>query len=211
MTRKKRWLKRLGVTFLLMIGCFVSVTMFTIYRQVQQVMKWQTEVNAASKKYGIEEYSDIALAIIFTESKGEHVDLMQSSESRYGIRNQISTTEESIDSGTEHLAEVIKVAQDKDCDIWTAVQAYNFGTSYINYVADRGHVDSIDTSKTYSRDVLAPLLGNEKKETYFYKHPLALINNRGRLYKNGGNFLYSQTVKLNLFFLTIFGDLKSSG
>ncbi|AQP53073.1 hypothetical protein CBF34_02830 [Vagococcus penaei] len=204
MTKKRKWLKKLGITFLLVVICGVLAAGIIVYRQVQQVRKWQPEVEEASKKYGISEYSEIALAIIYTESKGNHVDVMQSSESRYGVRNQITTTEESIDSGVEHLAEVIKAAEAKNCDIWTAVQAYNFGTSYIDYVASHGHKETIDLAKVYSRDVLAPLLGNHTKETYFYKHPLALLNNRGMLYKNGGNFLYAESVKMNLTFLKLF-------
>ncbi|QIL49799.1 lysozyme family protein [Vagococcus hydrophili] len=167
-------------------------------------MVWEDQVTTAAKQYGIEEYSDVILAIIYTESKGDHVDLMQSSESKYGTRNRIFTSEESIESGVEHLAEVIKEADAQKCDIWTAVQAYNFGSKYINYVSDHGKKNTLEISETYSRDILAPLLGNKTQETYFYKHPFALMHNGGKLYKDGGNFFYAESVKWNLKLVKLF-------
>lgn len=177
---------------------------YKLNSQVNQVLKWEPTVNEATKKYDIEDYSDIVLAIIYTESKGNHIDIMQSSESRYGVRNQIMTSEESIDSGVLHLSEVIKEAERQQCDIWTAVQAYNFGSTYIDYVAKNGGVNSLELAETYSRDTLAPLLGNTTQETYFYKHPFALMYNRGKLYKNGGNLFYAESVKWNLRLIHIF-------
>lgn len=167
-------------------------------QQVKDVMVWEKEVKKAAEHHHVEAYTDVILAIIFTESKGNHVDLMQSSESRYGTRNQIFSSEESIDSGVEHLAEVIEEANAKNCDIWTAVQAYNFGSQYIGYIQEKGQKNTLELAETYSRDVLAPLLGNTTQETYSYKHPLALIHNGGKLYSNGGNFYYAESVKWNL-------------
>ena len=166
--------------------------------QVDSVLVWEDEVNRVAKTYGMEAYTDVILAIIYTESKGNHVDIMQSSESKYGQRNLIMTSEESIDSGVEHLAEVIEESNAQGCDIWTAVQAYNFGSQYINYVSNNGKENSLEIAEVYSRDVLAPLLGNTTQETYAYKHPLALIYNHGKLYRDGGNFFYAESVKWNL-------------
>ncbi|MFZ6625873.1 lysozyme family protein [Vagococcus fluvialis] len=186
---------------LLVSGAFLY---FKLSKQVEQVMVWENEVTKAATNHGMEAYTDVILAIIFTESKGDHVDLMQSSESKYGARNQIFSSEESIDSGVEHLAEVVNEAREQNCDIWTAVQAYNFGSQYINYVAENGKENSLELAETYSRDVLAPLLGNTTQETYQYKHPLALIHNGGKLYRNGGNFYYAESVKWNLRILKWF-------
>ncbi len=55
-----------------------------------------------------------------------------------------------------------------NCDLWTAVQAYNFGTDYIDYVAARGGVNTLELAETYSREVLSPLLGNDTEQTYRY-------------------------------------------
>lgn len=202
--KKRSFFKKFIFTLLLGLLVLSIVTVFILRKQVKNVMVWEEKVTTAAKQYGIEEYSDVILAIIYTESKGNHVDLMQSSESKYGTRNQIFTSEESIESGVEHLAEVVKEADRQDCDVWTAVQAYNFGSKYIDYVAQHGHKNNLEISEQYSRDILAPLLGNKTKETYFYKHPFALIHNGGKLYKDGGNFFYAESVKWNLKLIRFF-------
>lgn len=191
---------------LLVIIIVSGLITFKVRQDVKGVLVWEDEVKTAAKHYNIEEYSDVILAIIYTESKGNHVDLMQSSESKYGVRNQIFTSEESIDSGVEHLAEVIKEAKNQNCDIWTAVQSYNFGSKYINFVAARGSKNTLQLAEEYSRDTLAPLLGNSQKETYFYKHPMALLYNGGKLYKNGGNIFYAESVKWNLKAIKLFSN-----
>ncbi len=204
MVKKKTFFKRFLLTLLLIVIIVIVITGYTLRRQVKDVMVWEAEVKKAAKHYDIEEYSDVILAIIYTESKGNHIDLMQSSESKYGVRNQIVTTEESIDSGVEHLAEVVEEANAQECDIWTAVQAYNFGSKYIHYIASNGKKNTLELAEAYSRDTLAPLLGNSSKESYFYKHPLALVYNGGKLYKNGGNFFYAESVKWNLKIVKFF-------
>ena len=205
MKKKKKHTFKKILLLLLLIGLIAG---FFVYKkvsaQVEDVLHWEDQVSKATKEYGIESYTDIVLAIIFTESKGNHVDIMQSSESKYGQRNLIMSSEESIDSGVEHLAEVLKEAEAKGCDVWTAVQAYNFGSQYINYVAEKGKTNSLELAETYSRDVLAPLLGNTTQETYTYKHPLALIYNKGKLYRDGGNFFYAESVKWNLKLIKLF-------
>lgn len=173
-------------------------------KEVNQVMKWESTVQEAAKKHGVEEYADLALAIIYTETKGNHLDVMQSSESKYGLQNKIETSEESIDIGVAHLAEVIKLSNQKKCDIWTAIQAYNFGMNYIDYISENGGETTVELAKKYSRDILAPLLGNKDGETYFYKSPLALFYSGGKLYKNGGNYLYAKTVHWNLTLIHAF-------
>ena len=82
------------------------------------------------------------------------------------------------------------------------VQAYNFGTSYIDYIAKHGSKNTITLAKTYSRDVVAPSLGNTTGESYFYYHPLALISG-GQLYRNGGNIYYSREVHFNLYLIEL--------
>ncbi len=205
MKKKKKHTFKKILLLLLLIGLIAG---FFVYKkvsaQVEDVLHWEDQVSKATKEYGIESYRDIVLAIIFTESKGNHVDIMQSSESKYGQRNLIMSSEESIDSGVEHLAEVLKEAEEKGCDVWTAVQAYNFGSQYISYVAEKGQINSLELAETYSRDVLAPLLGNTTQETYTYKHPLALIYNKGKLYRDGGNFFYAESVKWNLKLIKLF-------
>lgn len=190
----------LSVVLILLLLCSVimGISLVKIQKNVKQVMQWESLVKETTAKYGMEDHSDLVLSIIYTESRGAHVDLMQSSESRYGISNQITTSEESIDSGVEHLSQVMKEASEQGCDKWTAVQAYNYGANYIDYVKGHGGKHTLALSEAYSKDYLAPVLGNTDKDTYFYKAPRAIFYNGGKLYKNGGNLFYADHVKWHL-------------
>ena len=57
---------------------------YKIHQNVETVMTFEKQVEAEVKKNKIPEYKTLALAIIYTESKGKSGDIMQSSESVYG-------------------------------------------------------------------------------------------------------------------------------
>lgn len=176
-------------------------------QRVHDVERWESTVKEVTAEYNLSAYNDIVMAIILTESKGEHLDVMQSSESQYGTTDLVTSSRESIEIGVKHLSEVLKEAQDKGTDIWTGVQAYNFGSNYIEYVRKNGGIHSVELAEKYSRDVLAPLLGNNFGQTYRYLKPRAIAHNGGYLYKDGGNFFYAETVEWNLRMMKIFQDL----
>ena len=91
-----------------------------------------------AKKYDIEEYKEYLLAIMEVESGGYgSSDVMQSSESA-GLPMDTLAEEASIEQGCEHFAECLAEAQEKDCDLKTAIQAYNYGKGFISYVAENG-------------------------------------------------------------------------
>jgi len=96
-----------------------------------------------------------------------------------------------------------KEAKKKGVDSWTAVQAYNFGKDYIDYVAKHGGTNSLELARAYSRDVVAPSLGNVTGETYLYLHPISLLNGM-ELYINGGNIYYSRLVETNMTIMKLF-------
>lgn len=198
--RKKRkrgfFKKTVTVMILLFIGGVIWMG-YGLKKQADLVKSWQPEVSKAARDNGISEYEDIAMAIIFTETKGDHLDIMQSSESQYGERGKITSTEESIQAGVGFLAQAIEKAKSEGLDIWTAVQAYNFGLAYIDYVKENGGQTSVELAEKYSKDELAPLLGNQDGTTYRYLHPQSIFYNGGHLYQNGGNFFYADLVKWN--------------
>lgn len=194
-------IKKLLLLFLLLLIIGVGYLGYQIRQNVQHVMSYEAEVEQAVKANNIPEYKNLVLAIIYTESKGRSEDLMQSSESAYGKRQMIGTTKESIDAGVAFLAQAIEKADDAGCDIWTAVQAYNFGLDYIQFVKERGGKNSIRLAEEYSKEVLSPLLGNNDQKTYRYYRPQALIYNGGFLYSNGGNMFYADLVKMNEQFI----------
>ena len=190
-----KFLKKL---ILIAVIIFCGYQIYTIHKNVQNVMKYRTLVEQTLHNANVE----LVLAMIYTETKGNTGDVMQSSESSDGVANSITDSQTSIQQGVSVLSENLSLAEKQGVDVWTAVQAYNFGTSYIDYVAKNGGQNTIELSRTYSRDVVAPSLGNTTGKTYFYYHPLALISG-GQLYKNGGNIYYSRQVHFNLYLIKV--------
>ncbi|MCB5955974.1 lysozyme family protein [Enterococcus sp. CWB-B31] len=194
-------IKKLGVFFLLLITITVILLGYKIRENVQQVAQYEEQVELAAEQMGIPEYKQLILAIIYTESKGRSVDLMQSSESVYGQQSVIDNPEESIEYGVKFLAEAIQQNREAGNDLWTAVQAYNYGLEYIRFVKERGGKNTMALSEEYSREFLSPLLGNENEETYRYYRLQSIIHNGGFLYRNGGNMFYADIVKMNQNFI----------
>lgn len=194
--------------FRMIVGLFVFTILATIlflfgrtYQSIKRVENYQPEISSALEKYQMQEHENLVKAIILTESRGNGVDLMQSSESAYGQMGAITTQEGSIDQGVKYLSEMIAEAKALGCDLATATQAYNFGKDYIAYVNERGGKNTVRLAEEYSRDVLSPLLGNDNKKTYRYWRIQSLLYNGGYLYHNGGNMFYADVVKMNQQFL----------
>ncbi|MHC5229114.1 lysozyme family protein [Enterococcus sp. LJL99] len=204
MRRLLKILKKIILFALLIMLISMGYFGYKIRANVKQVVSYENEVEAAVKRNDIEKYKNLVLAIIYTESKGRSNDLMQSSESAYGQQHMISDPAESIDIGVAFLAESLKKAEVAGCDVWTAVQAYNFGLDYIDYVSQNGGKNSIRLADRYSKEVLSPLLGNTNEEKYPYYRPQSVFYNGGFLYNNGGNMFYADIVKMNETFVEIF-------
>ncbi|MCS4487604.1 lysozyme family protein [Streptococcus sciuri] len=195
-----KWFKRLIVLFVLI---FVSYRIYLVHESVKKVETYRGMVAKSLAENGTNANIDLILAIIYTETKGTELDVMQSSESIDGQANSIIDSKESIKQGVKLLTDNLVLANKKKTDAWSAVQAYNFGTGYIDYVSKHGKKHTIGLAKAYSRDIVAPSLGNKTGETYFYHHPLAVISG-GRLYKNGGNIYYAREVHFNLWLMHLF-------
>lgn len=170
---------------------------FKNYQILKRVYSYEEALAAAVEKYQIPQYKQLAMGIMMTESKGKGTDPMQSSESAFGQPNQFDDPKDSIEQGVAYLAEMLQIAKENNCDIWTAVQAYNFGVDYIYYVAENGQKNSLQLADTYSREVLSPLLGNDTQQTYRYWGIRSIVYNGGYLYHNGGNLFYADLVKYN--------------
>lgn len=90
-------------------------------------------VEKEAKDQGIDEYTDIILALIAQESGGspDVVDIMQASESMCGGQmGCITSTEESIKHGVSYFKEVLEKSNN---DVLLALQSYNFGIGFIDY------------------------------------------------------------------------------
>lgn len=181
---------------------FCGYQTYVVHKNVQNVLQYKDMVREILDDNDTTANVDLVLAMIYTETKGDDGDVMQSSESSDGVANSITDSQTSIRQGVTVLSENLTLADEAGVDVWTAVQAYNFGTAYIDYVAKNGGENTIALAMAYSRDVVAPSLGNTTGETYFYYHPLALISG-GKLYKNGGNIYYSREVHFNLYLIEL--------
>lgn len=197
-------LKRIGQVIVLVLLVLVGLYAYRVHRNVKNVMTYKSAVEESLKKQGLQGDTNLALAIIYTETKGKNVDVMQSSESLSGKKDTISTEQESIRQGLANLTKVLQYADGKQVDVWTGVQAYNFGKSYVDYVAQHGGKNTLALSKSYSKNVVAPSLGNMTGKTYYHLTANSLLFNEGKLYVNGGNMFYAREVHFNMYLLRYF-------
>ena len=192
-------LRKLIFLILLILVCYKFIQ---VHHDVKQVMNYRTLVREVLDEQDTVANEELVLAMIDTETKGKVSDVMQSRESMTGQKNSILNNKESIRQGVQTLSTNLNLAQKKKVDVWTAVQAYNFGRSYIDYIAKHGGENTIDLAKKYSKDVVAPSLGNVTGKTYAYYHPIALLHG-SKLYINGGNFYYSRQVRMNMYIMKV--------
>ena len=192
-------LRKLIFLILLILVCYKFIQ---VHHDVKQVMNYRTLVREVLDEQDTVAHEELVLAMIYTETKGKVSDVMQSSESMTGQKNSILNNKESIRQGVQTLSTNLNLAQKKKVDVWTAVQAYNFGRSYIDYIAKHGGENTIDLAKKYSKNIVAPSLGNVTGKTYSYYHPIALLHG-SKLYINGGNFYYSRQVRMNMYIMKV--------
>ena len=160
------------------------------------VLKWQRQVEKSASKYEIPQLAGWALALMQVESGGNLPDLMQSSESA-GLPVNTLTYEDSIDQGLKHLSNVYNIAKSYGIEnnYDGIMQSYNFGVAYIHYLGRSNLTHSVDIAEDYSRTIVAPSLGNSSGQTYSYVNEVSIRFGKTYLYRNGGNFYYSELVK----------------
>lgn len=162
-----------------------------------EVLKYQSLVEKYCKEYGISDHVKIILAIIQVESGGKVEDVMQSSES-LGLPPNSLSTEESIKQGCKYFSELIKGIKSHGCDINTAIQSYNFGGGFINYVANHGKKYSYALAEGFSKEK-----SGGKRVTY--QNPIAIPINGGWRYGYGNQF-YVKLVEQYLVTAAKFDD-----
>ena len=118
----------------------------------QNVKKHQPTIEKYAKEYGVENHIDTLLAMMMQESGGRGNDPMQSSESFCGEVGCIDNPEKSIEQGVKYFSENLKAAKG---DVRLAVQSYNFGTGFSNYVKDRNENFSQEIAIQFSQEMYA--------------------------------------------------------
>lgn len=115
------------------------------------VMRYEEDIKEELEKYGREEHLELVLAIVTQESGGTgSPDIMQASESLGLPPNTIKEPSESIEAGVKYFDEVLSEAENKNVDVMAAVQSYNMGNGYIDYVAENGGEHSTELAQKFS-------------------------------------------------------------
>ena len=166
-------MKRIIKIFFCLLLVFIIYKGYQIHRDVKQVMTYRTLVREVLAEEDTGTNEDLILAMIYTETKGKEDDVMQASESATGQTNSITNNKESIRQGIQTLSENLRKAKEKGVD------------------------------PKYSKEVVAPSLGNVTGKTYLYLHPISFLHG-SELYVNGGNYYYSRLVEMNQFIMKLF-------
>jgi len=114
----------------------------------KKVEQYRPLIQKYAKKYEVEEHTDILLAMMLQESGGRGNDPMQSSESLCGEVGCITDPEESVKQGVAYFSKALRAA---DGNIELAIQAYNFGIGFIEYVRKNDQVFNEETVIEFSR------------------------------------------------------------
>lgn len=164
-----------------------------LYRQLlsDNTISYSDEVKDAATNEKIEDYVNYLMAIMEVESHGIGTDVMQSSESAGLPPNSFKTPQESIAQGSKYFASCVTKASEKECDINTAIQAYNYGTGFIDYVAENGKVYTLDLAIAFAEEKS----GGRQVD---YKNQIAIDYNGGWRYAYG-NMFYVQLVNQYIY------------
>ncbi|WP_077305374.1 lysozyme family protein [Terribacillus halophilus] len=100
-------------------------------------------------KSGQESLAPLVLSVMMQESGGRGDDPMQASESKCGEIGCIEDASESIAYGVSHFVDVLEAADGKT---EVAVQAYNFGPGFIDFVEANGGAFSEDLAIQFSQE-----------------------------------------------------------
>lgn len=124
----------------------------------QAVLQYQEAIQKELAKYGREEHLNLVLAITTQESGGTaSLDIMQASESLGLAPNTIQDPQYSIEVGVRYFDQVLDEAENAEVDLATAVQSYNMGSGYINFVANNGGKHTTELAQQFSSQMKSRL------------------------------------------------------
>lgn len=149
------------------------------------VLQYEDTVRHYAEEAGIGEHVPVLLAIMEVETKGERDDVMQSSESA-GLEPNSLGPEESIEQACDYYAGLVRRAEEYEVDRNTIIQAYNYGPSYIYYIAENGGKHTFDLAVEYAEEMSGG-------RTADYTHPIA--DDNGNWMYLYGNMYYVKLVE----------------
>ncbi|QWH75354.1 glycoside hydrolase (plasmid) [Bacillus mycoides] len=124
-----------------------------------EVLKWEPLVRKYAQEFGVEPYVPLMLSLILQESGGRLLDVMQSAEGAFNtkypkIQNGIPDPDYSIWCGVQEFKHSITIANvqgPSDINrIKLALQTYNFGPGFLNYINSNGGEYSLELAKSFA-------------------------------------------------------------
>lgn len=151
----------------------------------EDVLRYQSQVEAWCSEFDIEEYSTLMLAIMQQESSGQGTDVFQCSESPFNTwytnePNSITDIDYSIRVGVETFAYCLSMAgcesiQDTDL-LKVAIQEYNFGNDYATWALDNFGGYSLENAAQYSAMMQERLGWSSYGDIEYVPHVLRYID-----------------------------------
>lgn len=151
----------------------------------EDVLRYQSQVEAWCSEFDIEEYSTLMLAIMQQESSGQGTDVFQCSESPFNTwytnePNSITDIDYSIRVGVETFAYCLSMAgceniQDTDL-LKVAIQEYNFGNNYATWALDNFGGYSLENAAQYSAMMQERLGWSSYGDIEYVPHVLRYID-----------------------------------
>lgn len=157
----------------------------------ENTISYMDDMREAANDNEILNYVNYLMAIMEVESHGNGNDPMQSSESAGLPPDSFDNPKDSINQGVYYFACCISKANDEGCDLMSAVQAYNYGTGFINYVADNGGQYTLDLAISFAEQHSGGMQVD-------YSNPIAVDYNGGWRYAYG-NMFYAQLVSQYIY------------
>lgn len=114
----------------------------------EEVVNHLPLIEMYASEYDIEDYVGVIMALMMQESGGKGNDPMQASESKCGKVDCITDPEESIQQGVMYFSQVLEQAEN---DVELALQSYNFGSGFIDFVMDNGGSYTLDLAIEFSQ------------------------------------------------------------
>ncbi|MBR7796703.1 MAG: lysozyme family protein [Bacillota bacterium] len=169
----KTAIKRTIFLAFLLFSLFIGISLLAYQEQAEnssptssspiiseEVKAYRPVVEKYAKQYDVSQHIDTLLAMMMQESGGRGDDPMQSSESYCGERGCIQDPELSIKQGVYYFSQTLKEANG---DLLVAVQSYNFGKGFINYMKKHSDQFSQEAAITFSQEMYA---NDPDKEKY---------------------------------------------
>lgn len=149
----KKAIKQTIYVVAILVTIFILLSVFTAKpepRVSNDVLQYKPLVEKYAEEYQVASYVNVMLAMMMQESGGRGTDPMQSSESYCGQRGCIDDPELSVKQGVYYFSETLKAA---DFDVELAVQSYNFGKGFIQYVHNTTGSYSLEAAIAFSQEM----------------------------------------------------------